>query len=215
MQVLIGGEYNFLHNITDFKPTAIMDAGANCGMTAVLFAINYPDATIVAVEPDELNFKLLELNTARFGNVHLENKGLWDRHTGLRVKRSDGYGYATKVQEISRSQHPDVMATSLDLLMMKHNFRALDLLKLDIEGAEAMVFKNYRQPHTKKLRNWLADTQVIVAEVHDDESWNAAGEAIAAGPKRGTYFQSGELHVWLSSEVAVTDGTAVGSIRRI
>ena len=202
---MIGGEYDFLHDISNFAPKSIMDAGANIGMSTVRYAIMYPEATIVAVEPDDLNFKLLEMNTARFGNVRLEKKGLWDKHTGLMVKRASGWGWSTRVVEASRSQHPDVLATTIDLLMLKHNLRALDLLKIDIEGAEGTVFKNYAHPHTGTMRNWMATTPVVVAETHGPEEFAAVNAAFAARKEPARWIKSDELNIWLSPEVHMKD----------
>ena len=41
------------------------------------FAHTYPEATIVAIEPDARNYQLLMLNTARFPNVHAVRAAVW------------------------------------------------------------------------------------------------------------------------------------------
>lgn len=40
-----------------FVPKFIVDAGANIGLSAVFFTNKFPDATIVAVEPEKSNLK--------------------------------------------------------------------------------------------------------------------------------------------------------------
>ena len=51
----------------------------------MLFALAYPDAKIIALEPDMHNFRLALMNTARFPNVHVVHAGLWSKtaHIGM------------------------------------------------------------------------------------------------------------------------------------
>jgi tRNA1(Val) A37 N6-methylase TrmN6 len=42
-----------------FSPRTIVDVGANCGMTSVFYANQYPDATVTAVEPERSNYEAL------------------------------------------------------------------------------------------------------------------------------------------------------------
>src|SRR4051812_47172767 len=44
----------------------IVDCGANIGASAMYFALEYPRATIIAVEPESANFTLLEKNAEGF-----------------------------------------------------------------------------------------------------------------------------------------------------
>jgi hypothetical protein len=51
-------------------PSVIVDAGANIGLTSVYFALRYPAARIVAVEPEASNFALLTTNTRIIRTSH-------------------------------------------------------------------------------------------------------------------------------------------------
>jgi hypothetical protein len=59
------------------SPKVIIDAGGYTGLSAAFFALQYPDATIIAIEPSQDNFELLQINTARFPNVHAVNAAVW------------------------------------------------------------------------------------------------------------------------------------------
>lgn len=48
----------------EWEPKFILDAGANIGLAARLFATLWPNSTIVALEPDHANFAMLQLNAA-------------------------------------------------------------------------------------------------------------------------------------------------------
>jgi hypothetical protein len=39
-------------------PSVILDAGANIGLASIYFANRYPNAKIIAVEPEKSNFEL-------------------------------------------------------------------------------------------------------------------------------------------------------------
>ena len=50
-------------------PKVIIDAGANVGMSAVYFALRYPVAKIVAIEPELTSFRILEKNARLFPQI--------------------------------------------------------------------------------------------------------------------------------------------------
>ena len=60
------GDYGFS---VQKSPTTIVDAGANIGLASVIFANRWPDATIIAIEPEAGNFDLLKKNVAPYGNI--------------------------------------------------------------------------------------------------------------------------------------------------
>src|SRR5579883_1485462 len=46
----------------DLAPRVIVDAGANIGAASLYFATRFPEATILALEPEQSNFQLLRKN---------------------------------------------------------------------------------------------------------------------------------------------------------
>ena len=59
------------------SPRVIVDAGAYTGLSTAFFAMRYPAAKIIAIEPDQANFELLLRNTAAFANVQAVRAALW------------------------------------------------------------------------------------------------------------------------------------------
>ncbi len=53
------------------KAPVIVDAGANIGTASVWFKQQYPEAAVVAIEPDPGNAAVLRMNTAGLDNVHV------------------------------------------------------------------------------------------------------------------------------------------------
>lgn len=55
--MLLNAEYAW---DTAVRPRVIVDAGANIGLASLFFANKYADAKIIAIEPEEHNFKILK-----------------------------------------------------------------------------------------------------------------------------------------------------------
>lgn len=56
----------FLYPIAKaFQPKYILDAGANAGFATMLFKLLWPESVVLALEPGDENFKVLEMNSAR------------------------------------------------------------------------------------------------------------------------------------------------------
>ena len=118
-----------------------------------------PDATIVAIEPEPDNFTQLKTNTELYKNVYLENAGLWNKKTKLKVFDKYNLGsWGFVVEENNETGNID--AVSIGDLMLKYDMPYVDILKIDIEGSEKDVFSyNYD--------NWLPKVKLIIIELHD------------------------------------------------
>ena len=113
----------------------IVDCGGNIGLSAIWFARTYPEAEITVYEPDVGLSAILKRNLARAGHAQARvvNAAAWVSDgeisfnaTGDDSGRIDPSG-ATRVRAIDLSQAlPD----------------RVDLLKLDIEGAEFEVLEH-------------------------------------------------------------------------
>lgn len=127
----------------------IIDCGANLGLSIYFFASAYPNATILAFEPDEAIYKVLEKNKNTFNlqNVTLYKKAVWDSETVLKFYTDNGMGGTT--ENIYSNQIP----TEIETLRLA-NFldKKVDMLKIDIEGAEYTVLKDC-VPFLKNVEN--------------------------------------------------------------
>jgi FkbM family methyltransferase len=170
-------------------PRFVVDAGANVGYASVLFAERWPEAEIVALEPDASNFELLVRNTCQYPRIRPLRAALWSSHVPLRV--SGEREWALRVQEAEDSDFDTV--TMADLVEMSGG--RIDLLKLDIEGAECDLFVQDQA--------CLDAVGLMIVELHD---W--LGEATAALQgllsDRPHVWEKHERvdHVWLSESPA-------------
>jgi FkbM family methyltransferase len=132
----------FDREIYDFNagagPVRILDCGANVGVSCLFFSRRFPEAKITAFEPDPKIFAYLQGNLASGGcrNVELLAQAVWSENTTLRFQ-SEGAD-AGRVDAGGGKGLIEIPAVRLrDFLT-----GPVDLLKLDIEGAETVVLKD-------------------------------------------------------------------------
>lgn len=171
-------------------PTAglVVDCGANAGFSTVFLLNHFPSATIVAIEADCGNFETLQRNTQSYGERCVTMKaGVWPESGGLVVIDSDvgdGREWARGVRPAREGESPDIDAVSLPNILQQFPERRISLLKIDIEGTEAMLF-------SKGSMEWLERVDRIVIELHGDACEKAYLNAVSeAGFKS---YNKGEL----------------------
>lgn len=123
------------------KTPYIIDGGANIGLSVMYFKEIYPDAQIVAFEPDPYIYNVLNENIGnlKFDGVKCVNKGLWDEETDLTFLTEGADAGTMYYSNDDNSDHLiKVKTTSLAPYLNKR----VDFLKLDIEGAEFTVLKD-------------------------------------------------------------------------
>lgn len=140
----------------------IIDAGANIGLSSVFFARRYPSATVVAMEPETSNFELLQKNVASYRGIVPLQAALWSRDATLDVTDPGTGKWGYQVTDRSDGGQPVVQrvnALTVGTVMERAGFDRVDILKLDIEGAEKEVLD--------ASSGWIDKVGLIVAELHD------------------------------------------------
>ncbi len=133
----------FVDGSLDFQSSTaaprILDCGANVGLASLYFKRRYPAARITAFEADPAIAALLEGNLRRNGaaDVEVRRAAVWTgdgdvsfRAEGADAGAIDGVGLSGRgaVVRVAAVRLADVIAQE-----------PVDLLKLDVEGAEAAV----------------------------------------------------------------------------
>jgi FkbM family methyltransferase len=138
----------------------ILDCGSNIGMTVVAFKLRYPKARITAFEPNPAAFDVLRRNVKQNGlaDVTLHRKALGCQRGTLDIFMSDERPGAlnTGVHAPSDWQRTRVESTVLS----EYVDGPVDLLKLDVEGAESSVL------HELAEAGKLAHIRSLVCEYH-------------------------------------------------
>ncbi len=207
-QIFTEQEYSCLKDVE--TPKLILDCGANVGYSTVWFLNQYPDAKIIAIEPNRANFKLCQKNTEPYQDrVSLVRAAIWPNQSGLTIiKGSDGRDWSWEVRECQNSEQPDFYGISINDLLEKSGFEKIDILKIDIEKSEKVVFS--------KNLEWLENVKNIVIELHDEECKEIFFKALSAFSYE--LSRSGELTVCKNLTAKPLDSKHVKaqpSLRRI
>ena len=186
-QVFIDQEYDFL---VKTQPKVIIDAGANIGLASIYFTNKYPDAKIIAIEPEQSNFELLKENIAPYPNIIPIQAALWHKNEEINLidPGLGKVGFMTEKKNPSKSLPGNtcqiVEAITIDKIMKDYNLEKIDILKMDIEGAEREVFSD--------TSAWIEKVDSLIVELH---------ERMKAGCNRSFYSGSkGFDHEWKQGE---------------
>jgi FkbM family methyltransferase len=164
------------------KPV-IVDCGGHIGLSAVWFASRFPDALVYSVEPDTANFQMLQQNTRAYSNIVPIQGGIWSRSCLLHISNPNSGSASFRLQEVPESASPERAAVlqgyDLGDIVGREAANRLFLVKMDIEGAEAEVF---RRP-----ADWMNSAAVMIIELHD---WLMPGQ----GTSRNLLARVSENH---------------------
>lgn len=131
----------------------VLDVGANEGFYTV-FAAKRVGQTgrVIAFEPSdrELQRLIRNVDLNHFSNVTLEEIGLanCDEHAMLRVCEYGHEGQNTLggfAYDVAQAETRVIRLRSLDAYLEDHPADRVDLIKVDVEGAEERVFRGARQ----------------------------------------------------------------------
>ena len=143
----------------------VVDVGANLGATTLLFNRAFPDARILAIEPVELNYGYLLHNTQGVSNITPLRMAASDKRSLIKISmptseqrpdihrrfgNSGLYSVFGKDEEHSEMVQADTLDNIVD--------GKVDFLKIDVEGAEALVLAGAKRIMTE-------DRPVLVIEL--------------------------------------------------
>lgn len=148
--------------LPDFPLTRVIDAGAMVGAFTAWIQHRYPEAKVIAIEPEPGNYALAGWNVSK--NALLLNGVLaydTNRDTLIVDPNNSGGHELVKASDVKAGQ---VTVTSLahwrleDLMMRE--FEQVDLLKLDIEGSEMDVLLNAEPDTLRRIRYIVGERHV-------------------------------------------------------
>lgn len=130
----------------------MIDGGANIGLATLRFLEKHPHGHVDAFEPDPSIFEILKKNTQHISprNLTLHNAALWDTETTIPFT-SEGSDSGT-IRASGNTCEIQVKTLKLSNIITE----PIDLLKLDIEGAEIPVIHD-AEPHLHLVRNLFVE----------------------------------------------------------
>ena len=157
-QVFIDREYDLPFG--DIKPKFIIDGGANVGCASAFLAHRFPEASIWAFEPESSNYDILEQNGKRFPNITTMRAAIWNHDGYVEIQNPSDEKWAFRVRQTSSNESSKVRALSIPSILRMAGMSRVDILKLDVEGAEKELFD-------ESSHSWIHQVGIIVIELHD------------------------------------------------
>jgi FkbM family methyltransferase len=151
-------------------PRTIIDAGANIGCASVYWKSRFPNASIVALEPDPENHSIALKNVEGLADVVVLKAGLWSSRTRLRITNPDAWKYAIRVEECESG---GIQSESVESILSSFAWPQVDVLKMDIEGSEVEVLSN-------NIDGWIHRVNTLIIELHQDIAPGGARALCAA-----------------------------------
>ncbi len=191
-EIFSRGEYRRVaeHDLGEVRQ--IVDLGSNAGMSIRFWLSRWPDARVIGVEPDPHNFEVASLNAR-------QHRG----GANVRMVRACVAGEARLVTLDRRKDESKYIMTSVRpsadaipawpltrILEEQGALPVIDLLKVDIEGAEREVFAHCAE--------WIGRVRHMVLEVHPPYTVEAL---LADCARNGAEFEVIERHPSPPNEV--------------
>ena len=160
-------------------PRWLIDAGAYIGDTSAYFLSRFQELQVVALEPEPGNFSMAQQNLQPYGDrAVLLNKGL------ASVEQRICFGGLSTGGAIGKA---GIEIECVDLMSLLEQFAIphLDILKMDIEGAEKEIFRHAPE-------QWLQYVDMILLEIHG----NDIEQIVSAVLRRNNFTMTRHRSVW-------------------
>jgi FkbM family methyltransferase len=168
------------------KDSVVIDCGANTGSISKYLSLT--GATIYAFEPDPIAFKILSKRLANKKKVHCINKGVWNKNTTIQLYRhaemnenEKDFTVSSSIiagkSNISSTNSVEIEVISL-VEFIKFLNKEIDLIKVDVEGAETEILKSiieqdahalfktmYAETHETKIPGQKLELQKIKEQI--------------------------------------------------
>lgn len=145
----------------------VIDLGANIGLASLYFANRYPSCRLLAVEPHPGTYGILVRNLKALvdsGRCKTLQAAVWGRKQSLVADPTHTPDHHSAFVTIEAADGQSSQQTMAGLPMLEiiaeSKFETIDLLKVDIEGAEVELFSG--DPR------WLKQVGAIAIEFHKD-----------------------------------------------
>ena len=151
----------------------VLDIGANVGYISLVLAKCVGNSgKVFSFEPDSKNFASLKRNLALNADCNIEPiaKAVSDSHQPIRLYHAkfdfNAGAHSMLPSEKHSSDFVEIEATTIDEFVTSHGLKKVDVIKIDIEGAEMKAFNGM----TETLRN---SRPLIVCELCEEHQVRA------------------------------------------
>lgn len=154
----------------------VIDLGSNIGLAALYLAAHLPKARIFCVEPGADTYEFIEQNVAalrRASRLDSLHGAVWDAECRLHADpATTSYSNALAARPAEPGHAGEFSGYPMAEIIRRSGFAGIDLLKVDIEGAERQLFSGDI--------SWLDAVGAIAIEFHDTSRTDARFDAVMA-----------------------------------
>lgn len=162
-ELFLDHQYRYCDETIRNAEDTIIDIGGHLGFFSLYTSLLNSKVPIYSFEPHAGNYELLKKNLKynRVKNVHTKNLAVSDQigEIDLFISQEDlNHSTVRAIEPTDDVQK--VQSITLEKIMSRHDFKQVDLLKIDCEGAEFSIIENSTQEVFDKISN-------IFLEYHD------------------------------------------------
>jgi FkbM family methyltransferase len=152
-----GMQYSFN---TEREIPIIIDCGANIGLSVIFWKRLFPSARVIAFEPDPGVYEVLVRNVSRLRDVETFQRAVWISEGEMLFSREGADSGSLTQANNRQSERVEPVKT---IRLRDHLDMTVDMLKIDIEGAEADVILDCAD-RLSNVRNLFVEYHSFVNE---------------------------------------------------
>ena len=178
-EVLLEEEYLGLPDAASVA--TILDLGANAGQASVYLRDRFPEARIVAVEADPSVARLTVRNLAGDARTTVVPAAVCDHDGPVSLTLEPGRSWGSNVVEAwtsPQTRRVQVRGVTLATLLAQQGLDAVDILKIDVEGAELLALTS---------DDALSRVRFVIGELHPELLGMSAAEAVEQMRAHGSF----------------------------
>lgn len=147
------GELTVLKKLAKFKPTVIIDGGANVGGYSLMIYQFNPEAKIYAFEPVRDTFEILKATVQEKESITPIRKGLYKETCSKEINLFSSNTHSSIVDikglNYQTTDNETIELIKGDDFLKQSKIQEVDFLKIDVEGAEYDVLLGFEK-HLEK-----------------------------------------------------------------
>lgn len=178
-EVLLDDEYLGLPDASNVR--TILDLGANAGQASVYLRDRFPGARIIAVEADPAVARLATRNLAADPRATVVPAAVCDHDGPVSLALEPGRSWGSNVVqawESPQTRQVQVRGVTLGSLLAEQAIEVVDILKIDVEGAELMALTS---------DDALSRVRFVIGELHPELLGVSAEESVERMRAHGSF----------------------------
>lgn len=163
------------------RPITIFDVGAHVGNISLKYNKLFPNSRIYSFEPFPESFKSLKESTSEHTNIKPFNKGL-GKHVGTSKFHSNVHEQTNSIlathekgnrnwgseNMLQTKEVLNIELTTIDYVVEEEDIKKIDILKMDVQGAEYQVMAGAKKTIEKGMIG-LIYTEIITIPTYENQ----------------------------------------------